>query len=367
MIPVAFPSASFYLMLAFSFVAGLVLVGWWCVLALSKRARAAFGRHPMRWGLCMAVLAVLAAFHVWVYLGVREIERDIAQRQAAKRFVLGEAMTLGGIGLPAGTRLELDQADQPATFVRAELPDAVTIAGVSTTLVVRQVRREYDDAYAVRRVRAERVTLVGSGAQVADGWRCDATAGIEFDAGPDEAPAGLYQCRLAAGNLLDGRGLPAATRLLATGGTLYVDGYRAQDRWRLDLSTGSAVELRDLLIDGPSIYLDASRRLVRIESGELVCPLDLGGIAYPPGTRVRSAGREGADATAWIFSPREDAPARRAGQDDISAGTSVVQRADGEVLALRRNDEVGVFDFMTLVVEGAPPRPTRSACPAPRK
>ncbi|MFJ1301002.1 hypothetical protein ACILG0_13630 [Pseudomonadota bacterium AL_CKDN230030165-1A_HGKHYDSX7] len=367
MIPVAFPSASFYLMLALSFVAGLVLVGWWCVLALSKRARAAFGRHPVRWGLCMSVLAVLAAFDVWVYAGLREIERDIAQRQAAKHFVLGEAMTLGGIGLPVGTRLELDQADEPATFVRAELPDAVTIAGVSTTLVLRQVQREYDDAYAVRRVAAERVTLVGSGAQAAEGWRCDATAGIEFNAGPDEAPAGLYQCQLAAGNLLDGRELPAGARLLATGGTRYVDGYRAEDRWRVDLSTGSAIELRGLLIDGPSIYLDASPGLVRIESGELVCPLDLGGIAYPAGTRVRSAGRDGMDARAWVFSPREDAPARRDGQDDVTAGTSVVQRPDGEVLALRRNEEVGVFDFMTLVVEGAPPRPTRSACPAQGK
>lgn len=364
MIPVAFPSASFYLMLVLSFVAGLVLVGWWCVLALSRRARGAFGRRPVLWGLCMAVLAALAAFDVWLYLGYREIERDIAQRQAAKRFVLGEAMTLGGIRLPAGTRLELDQADQPATFVRAELPEAAVIAGVTTTSIQRQVRRDYDDAYEVRRVRAEEVTLVGPGDQVADGWRCDATAGIQFRAGADEAPAALYQCTLAGGNLLDGRELPAAARLLATGGTVYIGGYRADDRWRVDLSTGRAIELRGLLIDGPSIYLDAGRQLVRVESGELVCPLDLGGIAYPAGTRVRSAGRDGSDTQAWVFSPREDAPARRAGQGEITVGTSVVQRADGEVLALRRNDEVGVMEFMTLVVEGAPPPPTRSVCPA---
>ncbi|OZI65192.1 hypothetical protein [Bordetella genomosp. 1] len=363
MIPVAFPSGYFYLTVLVSFLAGVALVGWLAVLAFSGGARAAFGRRRVLCGLLMLALGVAAAFDVWLYVGVKQIERKYAAQEAALQLTLDAPRTLGGIAMPAGTRLRLERAGHPESYVTATFPAPVGVRGVPAASLSRNVQVQRNDAYAVTGTHAEEVVLRGAGTHEIDGWRCDLAEGITLETDADEAPAGLRLCKLGPGNDAIA-GLPAGAALIATHGTLYGDGFRADDVWRIDVDTGHALTLRGLALDGPSIYLDAARRLVRIDDGALVCPLALGEMRYPAGTRVRTAGRVGDDPAAWLFSPWDEAGAERAGHDTVPEGMSVLQGADGAVRGLYRNEEVGVVRFMTLIVDGAAPAPTRAPCPA---
>ena len=370
MIPVALPSASFYLLLSFGFLAGIVLVGWAAMFAASATHRRFVRRH---WKLSTALFVVLAvpfAFYAWVQVVIWQIEREGDRREAARHVTLEQAATVGGTPMPAGTRLTLQDEGRLDTYLEADFPQPVTMFGVQAMRVRRFLDSDYDkDTYALTGRYPRTVILSGQGDQAVLGWRCDATRDIEFDTTREGGMKGLNQCQLGSGNQVGDLTLAPGSILYGSSGTVYTDGSSDPDRWRVEVKDPVAVKVFGLMLSDPRIYLDADRRLLRVSDTELACKLDLGGFHYAPGTRVKTLRRGQGDGREpfpgiFAFSPADGQPAKRDGHEDVPAGMSVLQAFDGTLAGIEKNEAVGVFEFATFVVgDDAPALPRRATCP----
>lgn len=371
MIPFSLPPASFYLLLWFGLLAGVVLGVWALLLAISAGHRRTVRKYWKTSAVLLMVLAVPFAFFVWVHFMVQQIEREIERAEAARNVTLEQATTVGGVAMPAGTRLKLQDEGQWETYVEAEFPVPTPVFGVQAMRVRRYLNAEYEkDSYALIQRYPRSVILTGQGDQTVLGWRCDSTHDIEFDTESDGAMKALSQCRLGSGNQIEGLAIHSGSVLYGSNGTVYVDGSTDPDRWRIDVKDPVAVQVFGLMLSEPRIYLDAERRLLRVSDAELACRVRRGGFDYAAGTRVKSIrrvidGRRESFPGVLVFSPRVGQVARREGHADVPEGMSVMQALDGTFLDIVKNDQVGVFEFATFVVEGnAPVAPARARCPS---
>ncbi len=370
MIPVSLPSANFYLLLLFGMLAGVVLGGWALVLAISAGHRRTVRKYWKTSAILFVVLAVPFAFFVWVQVIVGQIERESERAEAARNVTLEQAATVGGVAIPAGTRLKLQDEGQLETYVAAEFPVPTPIFGVQATLARRYLDAEYEkETYALIRRYPRSIILKGQGDQTVLGWRCDSTHDIEFDTQPDGTMKALDQCRLGAGNNVDGMAIHAGSVLYGSNGTVYVDGSTDPDRWRIEVKDPVAVRVFGLMLSEPRIYLDADRHLLRVSDSELACRARFGGFDYAEGTQVKTIrrvvdGQREAFPGVLVFSPAAGQVAKKEGQADVPQGMSVMQAFDGTLVGIVTNDEVGVFKFATFSVgDEAPAAPARARCP----
>lgn len=369
MIPIALPSAGFYIFLSLGFLAGLVLLGWALVLIASKGARRTVRRYWKTSSLVFVVLAVPFAFYGWVQTAIWQIERESDRREAARNVTLEAPTTVGGIVMPAGTRLKLQDEGQLETYVEAEFPQPVAMYGVQASSAQRYLDSDYDSETYVLRGRYPRsIQLRGAGSQTVLGWQCDATQNIEFDVARDGAMKVLDKCVLGPGNRVEALDLAPGSIVYGSSGTVYTDGSHDPDSWRIEVNDSVAVKVFGLPLSKPRLYLDDARRLLRVSDAELACPTRFGGVDYAAGTQVKTVRRgRGDDREPYpgvlVLSPWNGQVARRQGHADVPEGMSVMQTLAGEVVDVVKNDTVGVFHFATITVGDDMPQPTRARCP----
>ncbi len=370
MIPIALPSAGFFILLSAGFFAGLLLLGWVVVLAASAGARRTVRKYWKTSAVLCLALAAPFSFYAWFQAMMWQVGREVDRREAARKVTLQQPTMVGGVNMPAGTRLTLQDEGLLDTYIEATFPQPVPILGVQATSARRYLNTEYDKTtYETLGRHPRTVILRGVGEQTVQGWHCDATQDIEFDVAPDGAMKMFTQCVLGAGNQVQGMNIEHGSVLRGSGGTVYTDGSRDTDRWRIEVNDDKAVRAFGLFLSRPGIYLDEARKLVRISDAELACPTQFGGLAYAAGTHFKTArrrtdGENEAYPGILVFSPWNGDAATRAGFEDVPEGTSVLQTLQGEVLDIVKNEAAGVFHFDTFIVDGKEPeRPARARCP----
>lgn len=370
MIPIALPSASFFILLTAGFFAGLLLLGWGLVLAVSGRVRRTVRKYWKTSAVLCLVLLVPFSFYAWFQAMMWQLEREIERGEAARNVTLQQPTTVSGVQMPAGTRLKLQDEGKLETYIEASFPQAVPMLGVEATWVRRYLDAEYEkETYALLGRHPRSVILRGAGVQEVQGWRCDATQDIEFDVMPDGAIKAFEQCVLAAGNRAAGLEITAGAVLRGSDGTVYTDGSRDPDRWRVEVKGETAVQVFGLYLSRPSIYLDASRDVLRVTDAELACSTPFGGLTYAAGTQFKTARRKAEGQREpypgiFVFSPWHGEAAKRPGHEDVPEGKSVMQTLKGEVIDVVDNDAAGVIRFDTFIVDGKEPeRPARARCP----
>jgi len=369
MIPIALPSAGFYIFVSLGFLAGLALLGWALVLAVSAGARRTVRKYWKTSSLVFLVLAVPFAFYAWVQTVVWQIEREGARAEAARNVTLQETTTVGGTAMPAGTRLKLQDEGQLETYLEADFSQPVTMYGVQASSARRYLHTDYDsETYALRGRYPRNVILRGAGSQEVLGWQCDATQDIEFEVASDGAMKAFVRCVLGPGNRIETVDLAPGSVVYGSTGTVYTDGSSDPDRWRIEVKNPVAVRIFGLPLSEPRLYLDDARRLLRVSDAELACPTRFGGVSYATGTRVKSARRGRGDERepypgVLVLSPWDGQVARRDGQADVPEGMSVMHTLAGEVVGVVKNDTVGVFHFATIIVGDEGPEVNRASCP----
>lgn len=355
MIPIAVPSLWFYLLPLLAWPALLTLLVWGVGLWRRAGWRAALRAHPLRALLLFLPLAGIVFQGFQFYYFLWDFEREQARIEAERRIVLDEARELQGLAMPAGTALTLRREGRPESFIEARFPAPVAIAGLQAERVQRRVSSRYDrTTYAETGFDWNDLVVYGQGGQSVQGWLCDSSQGVTF--GPDEAGQPRFErCILAPGNA--GALAQAGVELRATTGLVYIDGHVDPDRWTLRWQEGALLPLQGMWLAGVKLRLDAQRDFYALDTGALVCPYQLGSMAYPAGTRVKTLAR-GEPGRPWVFRAPPETPARRDGHDDVDASQGVVQDAGGRVIKIAPAASLGLLDWMQL---GEPP--LRPVCP----
>lgn len=348
MIPIGIPSIWFYLLPLLSLLAIIVLVVWGAGLLFSPRWRQALRRRPKRSLLAFVPLALLTGFGLWFGHSLWQFEQELARQDAARFLTLSETRELGGITMPAGTRLRLDRGHEPETFVEADFGQTVEVMGLQALRVTRRVEDEYDSK-SYERLGSHATTMVvyGKGGQPWDGWLCDSTEGISFEF-RHEVPV-FDQCRLAAGN--DNPLAVAGAVLRVSTGLTYIDGHVDPDRWTIRTGDDRAVPLGGMWLSNAVVRLDGLRAFYAVDEATLLCPFTLGQMSYPRGTRVKTAARGFKGERPWVFTP----PA----MGDAGAHQSVVQKRSGELVVVKASKDLGVLHWDSFGVE----QPELAACP----
>ncbi|WP_144638822.1 hypothetical protein [Bordetella genomosp. 13] len=354
MIPVAIPSAAGLLFLSLSFMAGLALIAWLLLLALSKGARRWLMSKPWIKIPCLLALAVLSVpallIQYWMYTTSRESER----REAALRVTLAQAQTIDGVAMPTGTRLVLDQEGRLDTYARADFDPPALAYGVQATQITRYLASDYDEHYNVVHRYPQGMEIRGKGVQAVQEWGCDASQPMKFDVEDKGARVAFSNCVLADGNRAGDVVLPAGAQVQARDGLTYGDGHVEPLRWVVSVDGPEPLKVAGLLLGHPALHLDARRQFVGLEYGVLACAMPLGPMRYPAGTLVRTLGyplnRQMPEA--WVFTPDVGMQVQRDDGTMVAEGSSVVQRLDGTVLAVAPNARLMIELFPKLEVGG---------------
>lgn len=261
MIPIGPPPWLFILICLGFLAAALLWIIWILRLAFSHRAR----RHLRSWrGLAFVLLSAIGCHTLWsVYTFQRALAAYEAEDKLNRRPVLAESRRLAGIDMPAGTALVLQLARTPEAFNRAEFPHPVPIGGVETLRVERYLSIHTDENYRTTGFTPENLRLTGLGESRQAGWLCDATVPIIFATHPDGSIKSFESCTAGAGNLVEGQPLPKGAEIIATEGTVYLDGSRGSDRWLIYLPPDAGLLVHGAQQKGGALLLDAGRKVVR--------------------------------------------------------------------------------------------------------
>ena len=366
MIPVAFPSPTFWMLLDASLLAGICATCWILTLAFSVPARKFFRTHLKTCSAVMILLLVVASFYVFVQYNYWKIERELEARFAALHVVLEKPTRLGSIDMPAGTRLTLAVSGDLESFKTAEFPRPVSAYNVDVMVVHRMIDIDYDHkTYAVVGNHPRTASLQAVGTPMVDGWICDTADRIEFDLERSGSLPMFSQCRLAAGNQLAGQPIPQGSKVRRSDGTVYTDGLRDNDHWKIHWADNKAMGLFQLPLIRPEVMLDRQRNVLGFNEATLACEVRLGPMTYPPGTLAVTTGpglREKHPDT-WIFSPAKGMAARYEGHADVPSGMSVLQTKGGELITIAPNENLGIIIFDDIRVDGKqPPEPPGAQC-----
>lgn len=334
MIPVSLPGGNFYVSLAVSLICLSTLLTWLARLAVDRHARLWLRSHRRLGPAAMAALAVAGGIFPYQHLSLWLAAQRDAREAQTRLAVLDHARQLAGIAMPAGTELRLARPGELDSFVQADFPVPVEVAGMRA----RQVFRHLRDADAGSAAREGWSIALDADQPVQDGWRCGRGHRVELLV--EQGKPRLASCHLAAGNLLDGQPLPTGT---------WLDQRQAEPRrWLLRTEGSEAALIAGLPLLKADVTVDAQSRILSFE-GLLARETKLGELSYPPGTRAASAdGAPGAQPGDLLLSPPRGRSAQRAGQTDVPAGSSVVQAPDGTVRSVLSNREAGVLDVATM-------------------
>lgn len=250
---------------------------------------------------------------------------------------LAREEVLGDLVLPAGTKIQLENLEPfndlsgnpvPHGIQSLKHADFDRTPGNVNGIRVRWLELWQDHGTA---------TVGMLAATYLQGWKCE-PGKVEFRF-PSSAQFKFSEwrfngCMLAPGSKLGGIVWPGPVTVFSTEG----------DGWELR-SEDTPTHLLGLELSGLSMRLDKPDGEVLKWSGVLNRALDFGHVHYPVGAQVRSYQGN------LLFSPPPGLQALdlRTGMP-IEADHSVVQSAEGEVLGVRSNDELGVWFFDELVV-----------------
>lgn len=333
------PDGNFYVLMLGSLACLSTLLTWLLTLVVSTDARRRFAEHRKPILIMWLLLALgglmfpAANFVPWSTLASSEPQPKTVQ------LTLDKAMTLAGIDMPAGSRLDLDQGDAPSLFRSVVFPSAITVNGVTTTQIFRY-RQAIPEA---PNEAIETLSLVTPGDQTIDGWICSHKHRIELS-----RRNGLYRfksCYLATGNLIGSLEAPIGSWLQANqaNAAALPD---AGVRWRLRTQGSQAIVIGTLPLLKAELELDAQRHILSFE-GLLAQDLTLGNIHYPAGTQVNSTGPQLADAQDGdvLLSPLRSRPGKPADGPYINEGTTVLHAKDGAMRRMMSNREAGVLNL----------------------
>jgi len=334
MIPVSLPGGNYYASMALSLICLSTLLTWIARIGLDPRARLWIREHRRLGPAIMAALAVTGAIFPYQHFSQwLATQREIRHEQA-RRAVLDSARRLAGVDMPAGTALRLSQPGALDSFVQADFPTPVDIAGVRARQLFRYPKAGQPAASAGE---SWSLTLETDQA-IQGGWRCAHSHRVELRI--ENGQPRFDSCHLAAGNKLGDQPLPTGTWLDLRQAT--------PPRWLLRTDGGEPASISGLPLLKADIIVDGQHKLLQFE-GLLSQELRLGDITYPTGTRAASATDvPGAQPGDLLFSPSRGRAALRAGQADIAPGKSVVQASDGTVRSVLANREAGVLDVATV-------------------
>lgn len=302
-----------------------------CLLAfLIPRYRRAMLARPWLFGLTFVVLA--AASVPYVNIGVTQWLDWRAHNPRLER-----EEVLGDLVLPAGTQVQLEDVKpfndlsgtpRPYGIQSLKHADFERTPGNIMGIPVRWLELWQDHGSATVEILA---------ATDLQGWRCE-PGKVEF-----RFPSGahfkfsewrLNRCTLAPGSKQGGIVWPGPVTVFST----------ERNSWELRAGDTPTL-LLGLELSWLSMRLNKPDGDVLKWSGKLNRAVDFGPVHYPVGVEVRSYQGN------LLFSPPPEIQAldRRTGTP-IEADHSFVQNADGKVLDVRPNGEVGVWFYDEIVV-----------------
>lgn len=308
------------------------------VLWLWPRTRPALRRRPRSMLVLTLLLVLLAAPGVsfkW------QLARDAAEHAAHQRALnprLAEPLRLDEIDFPVGTQVRLEriapQADwqtgEPMEYGLATLQEA-TFEKPVDILGLRVQHLSSPSNYFFSTLRLAQAAVV-------EGWPCAAGSDVEFhretDARLTPSQWRFRSCELQAGAQLGGLPWPQGSYVLESEG-----------RWSLRYSSsdgrsaGASLAYAGMQLSWLDLQLDEQRQPLSWQ-GALAEPHRHGPMRYESRAEVRQTG-----AGPLIFSPRRHAARNQLTQGQVEPGQSVVQAADGEVLGVLRNAELGIIDW----------------------
>jgi hypothetical protein len=335
MIPAPVFSNSFFVVLAISFLAFALVVTWAIALAIIPGARRSFARHRARSVSLLTLLCFLSLFYVLLAVVYVCGRVEVHFEEAARHPTLKESMKFEGVDMPAGTKLSLRDAKDMSSVERAEFPHPVDVYGIKAMTLKPRSERNQDvsigDASGLDDLPAMELTVAGTSV-VVDGWRCAPNQPLEIVLPHGEIGRALWLCYLAPGNTVSGASIPANSRVIRAS-TVYGDGLRDNDYWRVDVVDSGVFELHGLPLTHPMLTLDRDMALASLSYTELAHAASLGDLTYPAGTEVSSAGRglrEDYPGT-FVFSPPDGHSIVSKAHGEIRPGTSVLQKLDGQI------------------------------------
>src|SRR5690606_11584463 len=135
----------------------------------------AFGRRRLACGGLYAALLLPAGYFAYFQGVAAYAQREIEREWRTRNYTLSEAARVGGIDMPAGTRLSLEVAHAPDTYNRADFPHPVSAHGVQALRIERYIHLEHEpDTYRLTGAYPLAMRVTGPGTQIVQGWRCDA-------------------------------------------------------------------------------------------------------------------------------------------------------------------------------------------------
>lgn len=342
MIPVSLPGGNYYVLMAVSLACLSTLLTWLAILATSRGARLWLGGHRRGGTILMALLALVGGIFPYQQLGQWLAAQRDARLGASLNLVLAQPTRLAGVDMPSGTALRLATPGEAASFDRATFPEGqpATVQGVSATRLFH---------YPATSRQPETLSVEIDRDQALDGWLCAHGHRVEFIMQGGQPR--FSSCHLAIGNSLNQQPIPPGAWLKvdeAARGSA-PDPASPAPRWLLRAEGSEPLTVAGMPLLKVDMTLDAQRRLLAFE-GLLGRESTLGGITYPTGTRMLTAGPRvpGVQPGDLLFSPSRGRSARQADGKEIAAGMSVLQAPDGTVRRVLSNREAGVLDVAAM-------------------
>lgn len=325
--PVAMMIGSMIFMLSLASL-GLLIV---CMLALTiPRFRSLMLARRWRFGLLVIGLAVVSGPFVKI-VGASWLD------SRAHNTRLDHDEVLGDLVLPAGTQVHLeylkpfnDLSGDPIPYGMQSLKSAEFDRAPVDIMGMRVRRLDLWQDYGNATVE----TLAAADVQ---GWKCE-PGRVEFRF-PPGAPFSLSKwrmasCMLAPGSKIGGIVWPGPVKVSSTN----------DDEWDA-ASDDTPTQLLGLELQRLSMRLNGRHGDVLKWSGVLDHAVDFGTVHYTAGIEVRSYQGD------LLFIPRPDTPAvDKRTKRPIEQDHSIVQSAEGEVLGVPPDHEVGIRNVDELLV-----------------
>lgn len=310
---------------------GLVVLGVWMWRLMSRPVTRQQPRdRRLQTLIVLGMLAFASAPIIFLAVNFSRFQPTSFASVEPNRMVLSAPARIGGIDMPSGARLQLEQEDHPESFSAATFTSPVQAYGVPALRISRQLRVVQRDGDEVHEPTGAYVTV--SGDQTVDGWTCTAGAvdgrrrpTLHFQLARDGSARAFEGCLAADGNLVDGHALPVGSDI---GAAKYPD--KPAIRWRISPGEDKVFTVRGIPVYNATFWVDGHHQVVGVQYAQLACRLTLGPVTYAPGTEIESADGDWRKRfpDAWYFKTSSSRLATQVGSE-IKPGAWMVQSPDG--------------------------------------
>jgi len=256
MIPIPILSLEAMLIILAFYAATLAWLVWTLCIILSAKARRRLGSWRIFVYAILTVMSCLTALYHYDH------HQQAAEFKMKFEPVLSENSFIGGINMPAGTKLVVNAPYDFETFREAKFPYPVRISGTDTLFAKRYLTTKTDEEYRILGYTPLNIRLTGIGEGLENEWRCDATHPITLQTHSDGSVKAFESCMAAVGNRIENQPLPKGAEIIATDGSVYTDGFVASDRWLIYLPADAKLRVGNKTQIGGVIRLDAERRII---------------------------------------------------------------------------------------------------------